>query len=70
MAIMTRVGLGGPLGVRNADPAKDTYGRPGGFRSGHIPMEHEGLGDLVAGREDGIKAGHRFLEYHRDPVAP
>jgi hypothetical protein len=33
-------------------------------------MHARDLGDLVTDGEHGIQRGHRFLEDHRDPVAP
>jgi hypothetical protein len=42
--------------------------RPG-RTTGCAPMRDDGFGDLVADRKDGIEAGHRLLEDHRDLVA-
>ena len=36
----------------------------------HRAVQEDGLGDLVADREDWVERGHRLLEDHADAVAP
>jgi len=57
------------LGPRQPDQAQDLGGPLQGLRLGHVAVQPDRLGDLVADRLGRVQRGQRVLEHHRDLVA-
>ena len=78
MAIMTRwrmppdswwgYSLARRFGIRDADQAEHLDGLLHRLAAGHLEVERDRLGDLVAAGVDRVERGHRLLEDHRDLV--
>src|SRR6267142_1252297 len=59
-----------PLRLGDPDQAQHVDGLFPGLLAGHVAMQADSLGDLVADPHYGIERGHRLLEDHGDAIAP
>ena len=66
---LVRVVAGARGGVRDPDGVEQRDGAPPGFGLRRLPVDDEGLGDLVADGEHRVERGHRLLEDEADTRA-
>ena len=62
---LVRIAARAPLRLGDADPVEQRHGVGEGLGIGSVLVEHDRLGDLVAGGEHRVERGHRLLEDHR-----
>src|SRR5262249_17567388 len=66
---LVRILLHPALGVRDVHEAQHLAGLVHRVAPAEPLVQADGLGDLLAHREDGVERGHRLLEDHRDLLA-